>query len=46
MGPSAQLMWHALDIGISPVFYVWLGRRREWEGEDGDDPAASPDRGQ
>jgi hypothetical protein len=24
MGPSALLMWHCLDIGIAPVFYVSL----------------------
>jgi hypothetical protein len=46
MGPSARLMRHALDIGISPVFYVSLDRRREWDVEDGDKPVASPDRGQ
>ena len=31
MGPSALLMWHCLDIGVSPTFYVSLDRRREWK---------------
>jgi hypothetical protein len=44
IGPSARLMRHALDIGIEPVFYVY--KRREWEVEEGDEPLASPDRGQ
>jgi|GEM_PF-5436835 len=26
MGPSAQLMWHCLDIGITPTYYVTLDR--------------------
>ncbi len=33
MGPSALLMWHCLDIGVSPTFYVTLDTRRESEGE-------------
>jgi hypothetical protein len=35
MGPSARLMWHALDIGIEPTYYVTLDRRREWKDEQG-----------
>ena len=31
--PSALLMEHALAVGVSPTFYVWLDRRREWAGE-------------
>ncbi|HVK13755.1 MAG TPA: hypothetical protein VM597_33740, partial [Gemmataceae bacterium] len=27
--PSAWLMWHCLDIGISPTFYVTLDRQPE-----------------
>jgi hypothetical protein len=33
MGPSALLIWHCLDIGVSPKFYVSLDRHREWESE-------------
>src|SRR5262245_61275935 len=33
MGPSARLMRHCLDIGISPTYYVTLDREREWAGE-------------
>jgi hypothetical protein len=29
LGPSALLMWHALDIGIRPNYYVWIERRDE-----------------
>jgi hypothetical protein len=40
MGPSARLMWHALDIGVRPTYYVSLERCPAWEGEDdtADDP--------
>jgi hypothetical protein len=31
MGLSAQLMWHVLDVGVEPIFYVTLDRSREWE---------------
>lgn len=34
LGPSAWLMWHCLDIGVEPTYYVTLDRRREWEAED------------
>ncbi len=26
LGPSAQLMWHCLDVGCKPVYYVTLNR--------------------
>jgi hypothetical protein len=29
MGPSPKLMWHALDVGIHPTFYVVLNRPGE-----------------
>jgi hypothetical protein len=35
LSPSAQLMWHALEIGIEPTFYVVLDRRLEWAAEGG-----------
>jgi hypothetical protein len=31
MGPAAALMRLALEIGISPTFYVTMDRRKEWE---------------
>lgn len=54
MGPSALLMWHALDVGIELTFYVTLDRRREWDTEqepeavrpldhDGGQPEPNPD---
>jgi hypothetical protein len=30
LGPSPSLMWHCLDIGVRPVYYVTLDRRKEW----------------
>jgi hypothetical protein len=45
MGPSASLMWHCLDIGVSPTFYVSLDRRREWESEQDAEPDAAADGG-
>jgi hypothetical protein len=33
MGPSPWLMWHCLDIGVWPTFYVSLDRRHEWESD-------------
>jgi hypothetical protein len=33
IGPSPLLMWHALDIGVRPTYYVSLDRRPEWECE-------------
>ena len=33
VGLSSLLMWHALDIGIEPTFYVTLDRRRRWESD-------------
>jgi hypothetical protein len=45
MGPSALLMWHCLDIGVSPYFYVSLDRRREWEREQDVEPDTAPDQG-
>jgi hypothetical protein len=27
MGPSALLMWHALDIGVQPSYFVTIDRR-------------------
>lgn len=32
MGPSSSLMWHALDIGFEPTYYVTLDRKREQDG--------------
>jgi hypothetical protein len=29
LSPSSELMWHALDTGIRPVFYVTLDRLQE-----------------
>ena len=34
MGPSALLMWHALEIGVSPTYYVTLNRKPETEIEE------------
>lgn len=45
MGPSALLMWHCLDIGISPNFYVSLDREREWGGEKDTEPGDPADGG-
>src|SRR5262245_60461775 len=49
MGPSALLMRHCIDIGVSPTFYVSLDRRREWErnqdAESGDAAAGGRDTG-
>jgi hypothetical protein len=39
MGPSALLMWHCLDIGISPTYYVSLDREREWAAEQDAEPS-------
>lgn len=39
--PSAQLMWHCLDVGCEPIYYVTLDRLREPEVED-TEPGASP----
>jgi hypothetical protein len=44
LGPSAQLMWHALDTGVQPNYYVMLDRRRECGNED-PEPGASAGRG-
>ena len=33
VGPSSQLMSHALDVGLEPIYYVTLDRRHEGEGE-------------
>ncbi len=33
LGPTAERMWHALDTGVWPVYFVTLDRRREWEPE-------------
>jgi len=33
IGPSLRLMWHALDIGIEPTYYVTLDKRQEQESE-------------
>ena len=44
MGPSSRLMWHALDIGVVPSYYVTLDRPRNGGGEHAD-PDAAPDRG-
>ncbi len=33
MGPSPLLMWHCLDVGVSPTYYVTLARH-ECERED------------
>ena len=45
MGPSARLMWHCLDIGISPTYYVTLDREREWAMKTDADPSGAPDTG-
>jgi hypothetical protein len=42
LGPSAQLMWHCLDVGCEPVYYVTLDRLPEPETEDAE-PDAAPD---
>ena len=31
LGPSAQLMWHCLDVGCKPLYYVALDRLPEPE---------------
>ena len=43
MGPSALLMRHCLDIGISPVYYVTLAREPELAGEPEAEPVDEPD---
>ena len=43
MGPSALFMWHCLDIGISPYYYVTLDRERERADEQDAEPSAAPD---
>jgi hypothetical protein len=43
MGPSALLMWHCLDIGITPTYYVTLDREREWASEPDVNPGAASD---
>jgi hypothetical protein len=48
LGPSAQLMWHCLDVGCEPVYYVTLDRLPEPEIEDAEaqeGPAAYRDDG-
>jgi len=42
LGPSAQLMWHCLDVGCEPTYYVTLDRLPEPEVEDAE-PGAAPD---
>jgi hypothetical protein len=44
LGPSAWLMWHCLDVGVRPVYYVSLDRLPEPETEDAE-PGATPDTG-
>ena len=39
--PLAQLMAHALEIGIEPIYYVTLDRRHE-DSEQDPAPAAAP----
>lgn len=34
LGPSAQLMWHCLDVGCEPMYYINLDRFPELETED------------
>lgn len=34
LGPSAQLMWHCLDVGCEPTYYVILDRLPDPEVED------------
>lgn len=41
MGPSARLMRHCLDIGISPTYYVSLDWDRVWAGEPDAAPGAA-----
>lgn len=41
LGPSAQLMWHCLDVGCEPTYYVILDRLPEQD-EDAE-PNAAPD---
>ena len=45
MGPSALLMWHCLDIGISPTYYVTLDRKYEGASEQDAEPGAAVDGG-
>jgi hypothetical protein len=33
VGPSSQLMSHALDVGIAPIYYVTLDKPHEGEGD-------------
>lgn len=42
LGPSAQLMWHCLDVGCVPTYYVTLDRLPEPEVEAAE-PNAAPD---
>ena len=44
LGPSAQLMWHCLDVGCEPTYYVTLDRLPEPEVEDAE-PGAAADGG-
>jgi hypothetical protein len=34
LGPSEWLMWHCLDVGVRPIYYVTLDRPPEPETED------------
>jgi hypothetical protein len=34
LSPSTWLLWHCLDIGVNPVYYVTLDRRSEPEAEE------------
>jgi len=42
LGPSAQLMWHCLDVGCMPVYYVTLDRLPEPETEAAEPHYDSP----
>lgn len=46
MGPSALLMWHCLDIGISPVYYVSLDREAGWAAKQDAGLGAAADGGE
>ncbi len=43
MGLSEELMWHCLDIGISPTIYVSVNRGREQDNEVVPEPANDSD---
>jgi hypothetical protein len=43
LGPSAWLMWHCLDVGVRPMYYVALDRLPEPEVEDAEPGAAADD---